>query len=163
MNSSAELAIDKLRQLGIEYDSLSHEAAFTMAACLPIERALGAPVVKNLLLTTRNRDRVILFLTDDKPFVTGAFSRAAGTSRLSFAPDDMMLALMGASPGSLSPLGLMFDEAGRVRVLIDEALREQPRWAMHPCDNTQTLALDQASLLQVFLPATGHPYEWISV
>ena len=39
---------DFLDSLGIRYETVCHEAAFTMEQCQEIEKTLGVPICKNL-------------------------------------------------------------------------------------------------------------------
>ena len=42
-----------LDKLGIEYQRIDHEAAFTMEVCEEIDKTLGATICKNLFLCNR--------------------------------------------------------------------------------------------------------------
>ena len=46
-------AFDLLDKLGIEYDRVSHDAAFNMELCAEVSRALDVSVCKNLFLWQR--------------------------------------------------------------------------------------------------------------
>ena len=46
---------DLLDQLGISYDRVDHTAAHTIADCAAIEKVLGAPICKNLVLCNRQK------------------------------------------------------------------------------------------------------------
>lgn len=61
-------------------------------------------------------------------------------------------------PGAVSVMGLLFDTERRVRLLIDRELLSQPYIACHPCENTSSLRIATADILNVFLPYTGHSY-----
>lgn len=44
-----------LDKLGIEYQRIDHEAAFTMEVCEEIDKTLGATICKNLFLCNRQK------------------------------------------------------------------------------------------------------------
>ena len=46
---------DFLDKLGIEYQRIDHEAAFTMEVCEEIDKTLGATICKNLFLCNRQK------------------------------------------------------------------------------------------------------------
>lgn len=46
---------DFLDKLGIEYQRIDHEAAFTMEICEEIDKTLGATICKNLFLCNRQK------------------------------------------------------------------------------------------------------------
>ena len=146
-----------LDRLDVPYRRADHETAATMELCREIEKSLGCPICKNLLLTNRQQTDFYLLLTEgDKVFKTKFLSRALGCARLSFATDEQMLELVDITPGSLSVLGLMNDPEKRVRLVIDKPVLEQPEIGFHPCLNTSTLAVSMADFREKLLPALGH-------
>ena len=146
-----------LDRLGVAYRRADHEAASTMELCREIEKTLGCPICKNLLLTTRQQtDFYLLLMEGDKVFKTKYLSKALGCSRLSFAADEHMEQLVDITPGSLSVLGLMNDPQKKVRLVIDRPVLEQPEIGFHPCLNTSTLAVSMADFREKILPALGH-------
>ena len=154
----AEQRVYATRQnLQIPFTRVDHEPAFTMEACVDISRALGVSVCKNLLLTPRNKSAYYLYCTEpEKPFSTKDFSKAIGSSRLSFASEEDLQALLGVAPGSASILGLMNDSAHRVTLVLDKSVAEAEFFGCHPCRNTSTLKLKTADVLHRFLPAVGY-------
>ena len=150
--------------LDLAYDLIEHEPAASIEACLPLAAQLKTPILKNLFLTTRRRGGFYLLVTRPfAPFRSGEVSAQAGTSRLCFAPEEPLFSLLREKPGSISPLGLLFDEENRVSLLMDSALRDEPRLAFHPCRNTHSLALATEDFLNVFLPAVHHEPKWIDI
>lgn len=146
-----------LEQLAIPYARVEHEAAETMEACAAISDALGIRICKNLLLCNRQKtDFYLLTMPEDKPFHTKDLSAQIGSSRLSFAPAELMEDLIGCTPGSASVLGLMYDQAHRVRLLMDKEVVEAAWFGCHPCKNDGSLRMKTADLLETFLPHTGH-------
>lgn len=152
-----------LDENGVRYDWLEHERVFSMDECRPIGERLGARHCKNLLLTNRQKTRFYLLLTDERPFRTAAFSRALGVSRVSFVPGEDMPALMGVAPGSASPLALINDPEGRVRLVIDRRVLSWPRVSLHPGDSTASLALDMEDMLRLCRGALGHEYDVVDM
>lgn len=104
----------------------------------------------------------LMLLRPDIPFRTAVISKALGISRLSFATQEVLPSLLGLEAGAVSPLGLLFDTAGRVDIVLDEGLAPHEFWAVHPCDNTATVILRQSDLLTAFLPSTGHIPIWVN-
>ena len=145
-----------LAQLEIPFTRVDHEAAFTMEDCAAISAALEVHICKNLMLTPRNRSAFyLLCLPAEKPFSTKDFSKLIGSSRLSFATEEDLVALLGCHAGSASVLGLMNDTEHRVTLAIDRAVAEE--WfGCHPCKNTSSLRLKTRDVLEKFLRATGH-------
>ena len=93
-------AFDLLDELGIEYDRVSHDAAFNMELCAEVSRALDVSVCKNLFLCNRQKTTFyLLCMPPDKPFHTKDLSVQIGSSRLSFAPEEILWELLRCHPG----------------------------------------------------------------
>lgn len=156
MSDTAKLVFDYLDALGIEYRAAEHAPAFTMADCAAVDEKLGALTVKNIFLTTKNQKRCFLCICrPDARFHTADISKQVGSSRLSFAPEEMLFARLRCHGGSASPLGLIFPEAKGVTLIVDSALRREATLAFHPCDNTMTVAMPARDFFGAFLPAVG--------
>ena len=148
---------EELDRLGIPYTRMDHEPAFDMKSCAAIDRALGAPICKNLFLCNRQRTKYyLLLMPGDKPFKTKELSAQIGSSRLSFGSPEDMRRLLGTDPGAASVMGLMNDTAGEVSLLADEDVLKEEYLGCHPCVNTSSLKLRTRDVFEVFVPAEGH-------
>ena len=86
---------------------MDHDPADTIAACHEIEKVLGAPICKNLVLCNRQKTAFYLLLMEgDKPFRTKDLSKQIGSARLSFAAPEDMETYLGVTPGSATILAL---------------------------------------------------------
>ena len=155
---------DFLDALGVDYERVDHDPADTMEICEEIDRVLGAPICKNLFLCNQNKTEFhLLLMPGEKRFKTKTFSRLIGSSRLSFASEEAMEGLLGLTPGSVTPMGLMNDREGRVSLWIDSELLKEEYLGCHPCINTSSIKLKTEDLLRVFLPAVGHGYRVVEL
>ena len=150
-------AFDLLDKLGIEYDRVSHDAAFNMELCAEVSRALDVSVCKNLFLCNRQQtDFYLLMMPGDKPFKTKELSHQLGISRLSFASPEDMEQYLDCTPGSSSVMGLANDKENKVQLLMDEDVVRGEFLGCHPCINTSSLKLYTKDVLEKFLPAVHH-------
>ena len=164
MSETIRAVLAFLDGAGIAYRAAEHAPAFTMADCAAVDRALGALTAKNIFLTTKNKKRCWLCLCrPDARFHTADISKQVGSSRLSFAPEEMLFERLRCHGGSASPLGLIFPEAREVGLIVDSALRGAPTLAFHPCDNTRTVAMAGADFFGRFLPAVGVEPVWVEM
>ena len=148
---------DFLDGLGVTYDRVDHEAAFTIETCHQVEKTLEAPIAKNLFLCNRQKTRFYLLLMEgDKVFKTKYLSAQLGCSRLSFAGEEDLMEKLGVAPGSASLLGLLNDREGAVTLVMDKPLLGQPWLGLHPCKNTSTLRIPMGQVLEQVIPALGH-------
>ena len=150
-------AFDLLDTLGIDYDRVSHDAAFNMELCADVSAVLGVSVCKNLFLCNRQKTSFyLLCIPPDKPFHTKDLSAQINSSRLSFAPEDSLWELLHCHPGSATVLGLANDTEHRVQLLLDREVYDAPYMSCHPCICTSTLKLKTSDMLTRLLPHTGH-------
>lgn len=150
-------AFDLLDTLGIDYDRVSHDAAFNMELCADVSAVLGVSVCKNLFLCNRQKTSFyLLCMPPGKPFHTKDLSAQINSSRLSFAPEDSLWELLHCHPGSATVLGLANDTEHRVQLLLDREVYDAPYMSCHPCICTSTLKLKTSDVLTRLLPHTGH-------
>ena len=99
-----------LETLRIPYRMVEHPAAGAMEDLVAVEERLGVRICKNLFLCNRQKTVFYLLLIPaDKRFKTSVVSKLIGSSRLSFGEEDKLYELLGVRPGSITPLGLVFD------------------------------------------------------
>ena len=164
MTEIAREVFARLDAMGIKYEYMEHAAVHTIEECAATDALLGAVTVKNYFLTTKNKKRFFLCLVrPEARFRTSDISRQAETSRLSFAGEEDLLSCLRVHPGAVSPMGLLFDEAREVELLVDRTLTRLDRLAFHPCDNTCTLAMRGADFFGRFLPAVGCDPRFVEV
>ena len=155
---------DLLDSLGVEYDRIDHEAAYTMEVCEEIDKVLGGKTCKNLFLCNRQKtDFYLLLMPGDKPFKTKDLSAQIGSSRLSFAGEDDMLELLNLTPGSVTILGLMYDKENRVKLLVDEEVLEDEYFGCHPCINTSSIKMKTSDVFEKIIPAIAEGYQKVSL
>ena len=150
-------AFDLLDTLGIDYDRVSHDAAFNMELCADVSAVLGVSVCKNLFLCNRQETTFyLLMIPGDKKFKTKDLSAQIHSSRLSFAKETYMEKLLDITPGSVSVLGLMNDREHRVRLLVDRDVLKGDYIGCHPCINTSSLRIRQKDMWEKIIPALEH-------
>ena len=148
---------DFLDKLGIEYQRIDHEAAFTMEVCEEIDKTLGATICKNLFLCNRQKtDFYLLMIPGDKTFKTKELSHQIGCARLSFASPQDIEKYLDITPGSVSVMGLMNDSEKKIQLLIDKDVLNHPYFGCHPCINTSSLKFTTSDLMDKIIPAMKH-------
>lgn len=123
-----KLIYETLEKKGVDYTRIESDPGISMDDCLNIDRAFGIDTVKTLLLTNRQKNKFWLYVTHArKPFVTKDFGAALGIPRVSFANEELMLAVLGTAHGAATPFGLLREEAKEVTFVMDRdvAAREK--------------------------------------
>lgn len=155
--SNKAAVLQRLSDLGAPHDTWAHPAAFTMEDCLALPFAgPDVTICKNILLCNRQQTAYYLYVTlAGKPFRTADVSKLLGVSRLSFAPEERLWDMLQLRSGSLSPMGLWYDQDHAIALVVDNAIRQTPRIAFHPCDNTATVVFDQEVFWRQVVPTLG--------
>ena len=140
---------DLLRAEGIAFEITEHAAVYDMAGCAALALPYPEDDAKNLLVRDdKKRSYYLITVRGDKRVDLKAFRAAHGTRPLSFASAEDLLALLGLTPGSVTPLGLLHDTAHRVQLYLDESFLQPPgRIGVHPNDNTATVWLRAEDLI----------------
>ena len=138
---------------GIPYELTEHEAVFNMAeiaeVCLPHPEWDA----KNLFVRDdKKRGYYLITLRGDKRVDLEAFREAQGLRRLSFASAADLGTMLGLTPGSVTPLGLLNDEEHRVRLYLDNYFAGETI-GVHPNDNTATVWLRTDDLVRLLRDA----------
>ena len=161
--STLTTIMQRVHQLQLPFEYYEHAPAHTMEDCLALPYA--APDVtfcKNILLCNRQQSAFYLYVTlPEKPFRTADVSKRLNSSRLSFAPEECLERMLHLHSGSLSPLGLWFDEEQRITLAFDQGIRREGRIAFHPCDNSATVIFPQDMFFGQVVPALGHEPVWL--
>ncbi|HWS30314.1 MAG TPA: prolyl-tRNA synthetase associated domain-containing protein [Clostridia bacterium] len=140
----SERALEKLHIPFVRYE---HEAARTMEDCEDIGKDIGAHHMKNLFLVNRQGTDFYLVLMDGhKSFRTAEVSKKLGVARLSFGAPEQLKTMLNLEPGSVTALGLLFDEKRLLTVVLDEDVLSYPYVLMHPCVSTASLAVKPEDL-----------------
>ena len=148
---------DFLDGLGVDYQRMDHEAAFTMEACKEVDEALGVEMCKNLFLCNRQKtDFYLLLIPGDKVFKTKELSKQIGSARLSFASAEYMEKYLDITPGAVSIMGLMNDKNNVVRLLVDEDLLKEEWIGCHPCVNTSSIRVKTKDMFDTVMKAMYH-------
>ena len=156
-DAAVDGAFSLLDSLQIPYAWVSHTPAYTMEDCDAISAALEISICKNLFLCNRQKTAFyLLTMPANKPFVSKDVSHQLGSSRLSFAPEELMADLIGCNSGSASILGLAYDRERKVQLVMDRAVCDAPWFGCHPCNNAYSLRMSTHDVLEKLLPAMGH-------
>ena len=155
MSATRAELLSFLDRLGIKTRTHEHQAVFTVAESLEIEKAMPGGHTKNLFLKDK-KDRVFLVVAlNDAEIDLKSLHRVIGADRLSFGKPELLEALLGVKPGSVTPFSLINDREGRVTVILDEPMMRQELLNYHPLENTATTAIRSDDLVR-FIEATGH-------
>lgn len=148
---------DFLNDQEIEYEVTDHKAVYDMAELAEIDLPYPEADAKNLFIRDdKKRQYYLISVQGDKRVDLKAFRDQFNTRRLSFGADKDLLALMGLTPGAVSPLGLLNDHDLKIAYYLDRQLvADDHLIGVHPNENTATIWLKGLDLVDL-IEANGH-------
>ena len=152
----------KLAQLNIAFERVDTDEAITMDDCVAINQALDMEMVKTLFLCNRQQTEFYLFVTKgDKPFRSKEFSHALGISRVSFAPAELMLSMLGTPVGAATALSAVVAPSN-VSFVFDKDVVGQPSYGCSDGATTSYMKLHIEDVFN-FLRSCGKTRETVSL
>lgn len=142
---------DELYAASIRFDQVEHGAVFTVLESSALDRHIPGAHTKNLFLKDNGGQFYLVTVLAEKQVDLGALRHLVGAGRFSFGRADEMAALLGVTPGSVTPLAVINDMGGTVQLVLDEVLAAQPRVNVHPLRNTATLGLSGLDLVRLLV------------
>ena len=150
-----------LNDLNIPYELQEHKAIFSEEDSKDVVITLEGTDVKNLFVKDKNNNYGLVSLDLHKRADLKKIAAAFGYGRLSFCNPDELIKYLNITPGSVTPLCIMFDTQHSVNVLFDENF-EGKKVIIHPLRNTASVSLTFDDLKR-FVEHYGHNYQLADV
>jgi Ala-tRNA(Pro) deacylase len=144
-----------LDRLGVTTVTHAHPPVYTVEEARAHSAGIAGAATKNLFLKDESRRFWLIVMPADMALDLKTLRTRIGSKRLRFASPEELMAHLGVTPGSVSPLALVNDRAGAVTPVVDTALMATERLAFHPLDNARTTEITPEGL-RTFLSQTGH-------
>jgi Ala-tRNA(Pro) deacylase len=156
MLTSPEELLNYLASLSIETATVEHPPLHTVEDSKALRGDIPGGHTKNLFVKDK-KNRLFLLVSGETTAIDlkRVHEKIGAQGRVSFGSADLLEEVWGVRPGAVTPFGAINDEAGKVRVVLDEAMMRHERLNFHPLVNTRTTGLASADLVK-FLRATGH-------
>ena len=103
----------RLAELGIETATVEHEAVFTVAESSRLERELPGGHTKNLFLKDKKGRLFLVVALGHAQIDLKTLHKTLGCDRLSFGKPELLMEVLGVTPGSVTPFALINDRARR--------------------------------------------------
>jgi len=156
MPTSSEDLLDYLGSLSITAETVDHPALHTVEDSRALRGDIPGGHTKNLFVKDKKNRLFLLVLGETTAIdLKRVHEKIGAQGRVSFGSAELLEEVWGVRPGAVTPFGAINDQAGRVRVVLDEAMMRHRRLNFHPLVNTRTTGLASADLVK-FLRATGH-------
>ena len=138
-----------LERKNIPFEWVEHKAVFTIEEMEELGLESMDEIAKNLFLRDQKGKRHFLVVVKGlKQVNLKELGEKLGT-KLSFASEERLEKYLGLKKGAVTPLGVLNDENCAVEVYMDEDLCKQEKIGVHPNDNTASVYLSPADLLNI--------------
>lgn len=131
-----------LNNLGIKYKKIEHESVFTMEETLHLNLDNEEEIVKNLFIRDDKKQNYFLILVKgDKRVNLKEIRNNLNLRPLTFASEEDLEKYLGLKKGAVTILGILNDTKHKVKVLIDEDIKNFNEIGAHPNENTASVWL----------------------
>lgn len=144
-----------LDRLGLKTRTYTHPRVFTVAESASVKIDMPGGHTKNLFMKDKSGQLVLVCALHSTALPLNQLHKALGCQRLSFTDAPLLWDALGVTPGSVTGFAILNDTAGRVRLVLDEALLAHETLNFHPLRCDMTTAIQQPDFLG-FAAATGH-------
>lgn len=152
-----KLAMDKINDLGIEYEMVEHPPALTTEQADEFIEGIEGVRTKTMFLTDRKKREFYLVIMDDiKRMDMDIFKEIVG-KKVKMASENSLMEKMGLPAGVVSPFGLLNNEDHDITVYFDKEIMDEERMSFHPNTNEKTIFINTKDLLR-YLDDIGYEY-----
>lgn len=139
-----------LDDAGVSYRLYTHQPVFTVGEGADLLSHIPGHGSKNLFLRDK-KGKVFFLLTvaEETRVDLHALGDLFGFGRLSFASSERLMEYLSLEPGSVTPLGLLFDTNRAVRAYMDAKLYDASEMQIHPMKNDATIVLSCPTLVEL--------------
>lgn len=145
-----------LADLGITVSTRRHPPLYTVADSQALRGEIPGGHTKNLFLKDKKDNFFLVSVGEEAVVDLKQIHQLIGAaSRVSFGKPEMLMELLGVTPGAVTVFGLINDTERRVKVVLDQELMGHDVINAHPLTNEATTSIAAADLVK-FVEATGH-------
>lgn len=145
----------RFERLGISTRTYDHPAFFTVDEGRAYKAGMPGAHSKTLFVKDKKDNLFLIVCWADTRVALNPLSKEIAASRVSFCSAELMMEVLGVTPGSVTPFALINDVGRRAQVVVDQALMQQTPNYFHPLINTQSTAIDPHDLMR-FLTDLGY-------
>lgn len=134
----------------IPFALVEHKAVYTIEEMEELGLEKMEETAKNLFLRDqKGKNHFLVVIRADKQANLKELGEKLGGVRLSFASEERLEKYLGLKKGAVTPLGILNDTACAVKVFLDRDFLEKEEIGVHPNDNTASVYLKTADLMQI--------------
>ena len=142
-------------RLGIAHSTVTHPPFFTVEEGREWHDKIPGLHCKNLFLKDKKGAIWLVVMPGDKRADIKGLEKRLGAPRFSFGKPELLMEVLGLTPGSVTPFGLINDGARRVTVVFDHDMLQSPAVNFHPLKNDASTTIASEDLVK-FAQALGY-------
>jgi Ala-tRNA(Pro) deacylase len=142
-------------QLGIAHETVAHRPIFTVEdghGVWPLVKGLHC---KNLFLKDKKDKIWLVVMPAELRADLARLEKTIGAARVSFGKPELLLEVLGVTPGSVTPFALINDVNKRATVVLDRNMLQSTFVNYHPLHNDHSTTIKSSDLLK-FIHALGY-------
>jgi len=143
------------QNLGISTSTVDHSPVFTVEDAKLVHDEIPGGHCKNLFCKDEKGVLWLIVALEDARIDLKAAKDKIGSKRLTFGKPELLLEILGLTPGSVTPFGLINDEKHLTNVILDADMMKHQLLNFHPLSSDATTTISSADLIR-FIEATGH-------
>jgi len=156
MPSNRATLFARLDDLGIVSSTVEHAPLYTVEQSQALRGTIPGAHTKNLFLKDKDGRMALVVAKEDTKVDLKGLAKQLGFGRFSFGKPELMMAVLGIEPGSVTAFSLVNETSRQLAaVVVDEALMDFSEVNCHPLVNSATTRLATKDLLR-FMEACGH-------
>ena len=156
-----------LSELKIPFERVDTDEVITMEDCELVDQKLNMKMVKTLFLCNRQHTEFYLFYlfitAGDKRFNSKGFSTALDIARVSFAPEEKMLSMLGTTIGAATVFSALLPSAANVRIIFDREVVNEEYYGCSDGTTTGYMKIKTAFIVNDFMKYAGRSAKIISI
>lgn len=147
---------EKLSNLNIEYEEISHQPVYTIVEASKLKEQISGVGSKTLFLTNHKNKFYLYLLEDTKRASLKELEKFLNERHLSFASEEELKKVLGLEKGGVTPLGIINDNEGLTEVIIAKDLVDK-KILCHPNTNTKTISIRCQDIIKL-IEFENHKY-----
>ncbi|HUW73967.1 MAG TPA: prolyl-tRNA synthetase associated domain-containing protein [Methyloceanibacter sp.] len=156
MPSNRATLFARLEDLGIVSSTVEHAPLYTVEQSQALRGTIPGAHTKNLFLKDKDGRMALVVAKEGTKVDLKGLAKHLGFGRFSFGKPELMMAVLGIEPGSVTAFALVNETSRQLAaVVVDEALMDFAEVNCHPLVNSATTRLATKDLLR-FMEACGH-------
>lgn len=138
-----------LKDNNIDFDIVEHNEVYTIEDMHKLNIEKYGYVCKNIFLLCKKTNKYFLVIMMSDKRLNLKLLNEKLERKLIFANEADLEKYLNLKKGAVSPMGIYYDRASEVIIIIDSALQEKKSIGVHPAENTATVFISFDNMIKL--------------